>query len=994
MPSSETGSNPTVAIAATFTAEPLSPTLRLVLEEAGLKLFLQFAPYNQLFQELLSPASLLATNASGVNVILLRVQDFVREIGDLSEAPSLINRIGSELGASLRQYATRAKVPTLFLVLPSSQSVAAAMVPAIDEATAALLACARTLPGFTIVSSGELEFPSEAEQYDAVSDELAHVPYSEEYYASLSLTIARKIHALRTPPQKVLILDCDETLWRGVLGEDGIDGVSIPRSFSRLQQFAVNIQAQGILIGLLSKNSERDVLELFEKRADMLLKLDHIVTHRINWEPKPRNIASIARELNLGLDSFVFIDDNPVECAMMRAELPQIITLDLPPDDEIESFLSNLWMFDKLKITDEDIRRTSMYRENAARQEFEDSATDIAQFIASLGLVIDIDAPQENEWSRAGQLTQRTNQFNFTTVRRTEAELRALQNDGAHVLRIKVSDRFGDYGFVGLVIANQASDALVVDTFLLSCRVLGRGVEHAILNRLGELAQQHSLPFVSLKYLLTSKNEPARAFAESVAAQFRTQEHDDRIDYRIPPDAARAVSHRPGHDPAAVIEARRSDESRSSMPLASKSSKQRSERYNKLARVLISGRRVLEAARAEAMRPRKLTETPSAPVTDTQRALLILWQDLLGVAGLGVDDDYFDVGGTSLIAVRLFSEISRRFGVRLPLTTILRSRTVRALASQVDSRFSPDSEKLTPLKPGGPRNLFLVHDGDGETLLYLNVARHLPDDIGVFGLEPRRVPGIPLAHASIEDMASYYVREARKIQPHGPYLLGGMCAGGVIAYEMAVQLLGLGERIEFVCVLDAAVPRAAKRSGLIAKQRLTSLKSVIFNARSEDLTRGQHVVAIAGTILQKIYNTLTWEIFQRSRTFIVWARFELLRYLLARKVEWPSYVPELSARQIYDSAEARYVPKSRPVPVVLVRAREGTGEDTPYQSIYSDETFGWKAIVPSLTIVDTDGGHSSMLQEPFARRLADELMPHLTTKPATRRMYSLEAAEA
>ena len=151
------------------------------------------------------------------------------------------------------------------------------------------------------------------------------------------------------------------------------------------------------------------------------------------------------------------------------------------------SFL-NLWTFDTISVTDEDARRTRMYRENAARQELEQSTTDIAEFIESLQVVTDIASPEEIEWPRVAQLTQRTNQFNFTTTRRTDPEMRALSGRGSTVLRVKVRDRFGDYGIVGLVVVDAVADALIVDTLLLSCRVLGRGVEHAILRRLGELA--------------------------------------------------------------------------------------------------------------------------------------------------------------------------------------------------------------------------------------------------------------------------------------------------------------------------------------------------------------------------------------------------------------------------------------------------------------------------------------------------------------------------
>ena len=207
-----------------------------------------------------------------------------------------------------------------------------------------------------------------------------------------------------------------------------------------LQRFAVDAQAGGALVCLASKNTEQDVLDVFEKRPEMVLKTEHIVAHRINWQPKSDNIASLAGQLNLGLDSFVFIDDNPVECAQVRAALPQVVTLQ-PPESAIAQFLSRTWAFDKISVTAEDTRRTEMYRENTARQSLEASTTDIGDFIASLGLVVDIASPSEDEWPRVAQLTQRTNQFNFTTLRRTESEIRSAASEaGSSVLRVRVRE--------------------------------------------------------------------------------------------------------------------------------------------------------------------------------------------------------------------------------------------------------------------------------------------------------------------------------------------------------------------------------------------------------------------------------------------------------------------------------------------------------------------------------------------------------------------------
>ena len=201
--------------------------------------------------------------------------------------------------------------------------------------------------------------------------------------------------------------------------------------------------------------------------------------------------------MNLGLDAFIFLDDNPVECAKAHAELPEVLTLQVPSDDaDIPEFLRHVWAFDRLKTTAEDRQRTQMYLQNVERDRLERQAGSLDEFLAGLQLKTDVAPPMEEEWSRVARLTQRTNQFNFTTIRRTEAEVRRLSQEGLECLRIRVSDRFGDYGLVGLMIFAASSDGLRIDTMLLSCRVLGRGIEHAMLARLGRLAVERGLSWV------------------------------------------------------------------------------------------------------------------------------------------------------------------------------------------------------------------------------------------------------------------------------------------------------------------------------------------------------------------------------------------------------------------------------------------------------------------------------------------------------------------
>jgi FkbH-like protein len=986
---------PAIVISATFTAEPILPGLRCVLQQAALAFDVRFSPYNQVFQELLGRTSLLGTNKSGVDVVIVRIEDFVRQIVDLAEARPLIERTVDQLWNALTGHAHRAKVPTVLAVLRPSPGANKELVAELEAATTDLTARAISSPDITLLSQDDIDRVSTGQSYDALSDSLAHIPYSEEYYASLALAIARKVHALCVPAHKVLVLDCDNTLWRGVVGEDGVDGISIPPALVRIQRFAADAQARGVLICLASKNSESDVLEVFEKRLDMILRKEQIVAYQINWGQKPSNIVSLARFLNLGLDSFVFLDDNPVECELMRAELPEVVTLQVPPDDEVESFLNHLWTFDKVAITEEDARRTKMYRENAARQELEKSTADIAEFIASLKVVVDIAVPEDGEWPRVAQLTQRTNQFNFTTVRRTEPDVRHLSVDGSTVLRVKVRDRFGDYGLVGILIANRDAESLAVDTLLLSCRVLGRGVEHTMMRRLGEIAKERGLAYVDLLYARTSKNEPARAFAESVAAEFR-DEQGAQIVYRIPADEACKISHRPGHDPAAVIDALKAEESKATSSPKAKaktpSADNWSQLYTNLASTLISGRDVLRIARSGNVRERTLPNEPQKPATEIEARLLRLWEEILGIVGLGVEDDYFALGGTSLIAARMFAEISRQFGVKLPLTTILEAPTVRSLSHHLTPISVEHSWELVELKGGGVRNLFFVHDGDGETLLYFNLARRMPSDLAVYGIEPRRLTSIPLAHARIEDMAAFYVEQLRRKQPQGPYRIGGMCAGGVIAYEMASQLIRTGDEVELVVLLDAATPQAPKQRGRMTKQRLQRMTNALADARSTDRSRFERALLVVYAVSRKIVTASTWEIKQRFAQWSIQARFGLLREVLARERSWPRFVPELSLRQIYDTAERHYVPAPLSgALVLLIRARAGQGGDTPYREIYADETLGWGKLTNNLAVLDADGGHSSMLQEPFVDGLADALMGYLVDQSADVRPPSPEA---
>jgi phthiocerol/phenolphthiocerol synthesis type-I polyketide synthase E len=338
---------------------------------------------------------------------------------------------------------------------------------------------------------------------------------------------------------------------------------------------------------------------------------------------------------------------------------------------------------------------------------------------------------------------------------------------------------------------------------------------------------------------------------------------------------------------------------------------------------------------------------PARETSPLERDLLDIWRKLLGVEDIGPDDEFFAAGGTSLLCVQLFAEIARRFGVQLRLATIIDAPTVRSLAALINAPRKEDGDVVVCLRRGGSRNFFLVHDGIGETLLYLNLARRLPSAVSVYAIEPTQRPGIPLAHRSFEEMAAAYTDRMRRIQPQGPYLIGGMCAGGVIAHAMAACLRRAGEQAEVV-LFDAATPQGVKRAGRIAQQRLARLNQALSIAAVARKARN-----LALYELRKLWDGV-------SERF----RFWVLKRVIDRDSRWPTVLPSMSAARIYVILRSHYSAPALPgVPVLLLRATAGDGIDTPYKEIYRDPELGWAEIADRLVIVDVPGGHSSMLQD-------------------------------
>lgn len=323
--------------------------------------------------------------------------------------------------------------------------------------------------------------------------------------------------------KKCIVLDLDNTLWGGILGEDGTHGIVLGptpagRPFWEFQKHLAALARRGIILAINSKNNLADVEKLWREHPHMVLKKNDFAAHRINWLDKASNMRSLAEELNIGLDSFVFIDDDPVNRQLIRALLPMVVVLDVPEDPALyPDMLTSRHEFHVLQLTDEDRERNAMYIADRQRKELKTSVGDFEDFLASLDLRIEVLPANETTIPRIAQLSGKTNQFNLMTRRYTEDDIRRFAKSSDHIVRaFRVIDRFGDYGITGVVVVRRAKSDWHIDEFLLSCRVLGKEVERAIMGHVLRDARAAKAKQVIGYFSPTPKNDPAKDFYSRV----------------------------------------------------------------------------------------------------------------------------------------------------------------------------------------------------------------------------------------------------------------------------------------------------------------------------------------------------------------------------------------------------------------------------------------------------------------------------------------------
>lgn len=354
---------------------------------------------------------------------------------------------------------------------------------------------------------------------------MTQAPFNPLLAKPFQAWFTKQTDAIQMKRKKCLVLDLDNTLWGGVLGEDGVNGIQLGEAYPGVcyldfQRYILELSRNGVMLAACSKNNEQDVLEAWGENPYMVLNRDSFVAYRINWENKVENIESLANELNIGLDSMVFVDDNPTERALVKQFLPMVEAPDFPihPYD-LPVFAKQLidTYFKAYSLTSEDMNKTLQYKENALRANYGMHFADVDEYLKSLAIELHMELLSESNVARLAQMTQKTNQFNLTTFRYSESDLVQIVQKGGVAYGMRVKDKFGDYGLTGLmIISGLYSENPEIDTLLLSCRILGKRIENEFVNYVLSELKKQGVRVLYAQYIKSQKNAQVSEFYDKL----------------------------------------------------------------------------------------------------------------------------------------------------------------------------------------------------------------------------------------------------------------------------------------------------------------------------------------------------------------------------------------------------------------------------------------------------------------------------------------------
>jgi FkbH-like protein len=493
-----------LAVLSNSTVDMIVPVLIASAARHGILLEIIQPAYDQVAQEALTPDS--RVNSSGPDAVLFaldyRALPLKLSLGDAEAAFATVEgALGylQALGDGIKAHSSAVCIFQTFA--PPAEPLFGSLDRALPGTTRSLIdAINRELAAY-VLRSGDLlldvaglaETVGLANWHDPQLWNLGKFSFSDEWIPLYGDHVARCVAAMRGKSKKALVLDLDNTIWGGVIGDDGLEGIKIAQGDARgeahraVQQLALDLRQRGIVLAVSSKNIDSVAREPFQKHPEMLLKLDHIAVFQANWNDKATNIQAIAEELSLGLDAMVFLDDNPVERGLVRRLLPQVAVPELPEDPSgYARTLAAAGYFEAVAFANEDLKRAGYYQDNARRAKLQTQMGGVDAYLASLDMTITLQPFDATGRARIVQLINKSNQYNLTTRRYTEPEILDAENDlEVFTLQVRLADIFGDNGMISVVIC-RPSEAGVwdIDTWLMSCRVLGRKVEHMVLREI------------------------------------------------------------------------------------------------------------------------------------------------------------------------------------------------------------------------------------------------------------------------------------------------------------------------------------------------------------------------------------------------------------------------------------------------------------------------------------------------------------------------------
>jgi len=524
-----------VAILSSFTLNGLDDTFHVKCSEIGIRYQSYVADYNQYNQDILNSKSDLYNFSPDITFLILDVRSLLGDYFHFpysissAERKSLVKEKINELENLILQFKNNSssKLVITNFNIPSYSPNGIIETKSefgfhemIHEMNKSLRNIAKDKNSIYVYDFNQFVSKyGEKNIFDYKQFHIGDIQIAFNYIPYFAHELMSYVKPMFGINRKCIVLDLDNTLWGGVVGEDGFDGIELGqtpngKSFVEFQKQLLSLWQQGVILAINSKNNFDDAMKVIRDHPDMVLREKHFASVQINWNDKAQNLKQIADEINIGLNSIVFFDDDKLNQERIKQEFPEVLTIEIPNDpSQYASILTNLNDFNVLQKTQEDTKRGEMYAQQRQRKQFEKTVSNLDQFLKQLNIKVKIKKSNEFSIPRISQLTLKTNQFNLTTRRYQEEEIRKFSKDENFAVGcIQVLDKFGDNGITGAYIVKKNETSWTLDTFLLSCRIIGRGVEDAMLSHILKDAKNNGIKEFKAEFISTSKNKPAENF--------------------------------------------------------------------------------------------------------------------------------------------------------------------------------------------------------------------------------------------------------------------------------------------------------------------------------------------------------------------------------------------------------------------------------------------------------------------------------------------------